>query len=106
MKLLIGLLILLTFFVPFAFAEDLYLFETQKQREQFERLISDARCMVCQNEDLANSTSGFAIDMRNEVYQMVKEGKSNKEITQTMSAQYGYFISFASPFDWKIYLLW
>lgn len=96
----------LILFSSMVFAQDRYPFANPKREQQFKRLTNDMRCMVCQNESLATSTSGFAEDMRNEIYNMVKQGKSDREIIRFMEARYGYFVSFKPPFNWETFLLW
>jgi len=106
MRHLLLISLFLTLLSGVAFAQDRYPFQEPAQRQQFERLTNNIRCMVCQNENLAASTSGFSRDMRSEIYKMVKEGKSDKQIISYMTQRYGYFISFDPPFNWETYLLW
>lgn len=87
-------------------AKDRYPFSTEKQQQQFERIINDMRCMVCQNQNLADSSSGFADDMRSEIYKMVVAGKSDRQVIHFMVKRYGYFVSFDPPFYRETYLLW
>lgn len=106
MRIILILSLLLALFSGIAFAKDRYSFQSPEKRQQFERLTGDMRCMVCQNESLASSTSGFAQDMRGEIYRMLKAGKTDKQIIDYMIARYGYFVSFKPPFGWETYLLW
>ncbi len=98
---------LLLFFVQIgAFANTLYPLDTPKQEAQFNHLLKELRCLVCQNQDLADSNAGLAKDLRNEVYQLVKTGKSDNEIIQYLTARYGDFILFNPPVKAITALLW
>lgn len=87
-------------------AETLYPFDTPQQKAQFECLLRDLRCLVCQNQDLADSNAGLAKDLRNEVYQAVRQGQSDDEIRQYLTVRYGDFILFKPPVKPLTMLLW
>jgi cytochrome c-type biogenesis protein CcmH len=89
-----------------ACANTLYPLDTAKQDAQFSHLLKELRCLVCQNQDLADSNAGLAKDLRDEVYQMVKTGKSDHEIIQYLTARYGDFILFNPPVKSITALLW
>ncbi len=88
------------------FATTSYPLDTPKQEAQFNHLLRELRCLVCQNQDLADSNAGLAKDLRNEVYQLVKTGKTDSEITQYLTARYGDFILFKPPVKAITALLW
>jgi cytochrome c-type biogenesis protein CcmH len=85
---------------------DRYPFSDEKQQKQFQTLIHEFRCLVCQNQNLADSNAGLANDLRQQIYDMVKNGKSNSEITEYMTARYGDFVLFNPPFSPETYFLW
>lgn len=87
-------------------ANTLYPLDTAKQEAQFNHLLRELRCLVCQNQDLADSSAGLAKDLRDEVYQLVKAGKSDKEITEFLTVRYGDFILFNPPLKGVTALLW
>lgn len=89
-----------------AFASGFYPLETPKQTAQFNHLLRELRCLVCQNQDLADSNASLAKDLRNEVYQLVKTGKTDNEIIQYLTARYGDFILFKPPVKTVTALLW
>ena len=62
--------------------------------------------MVCQNETLADSQAGLAIDLRNQVREQMKAGKSDKEIVAFLTARYGDFVLYRPPVRPTTYLLW
>jgi len=100
------LAILLSFVHLTASANATYPLDSAKQEAQFHHLLHDLRCLVCQNQDLADSNAGLAKDLRNEIYNLVKEGKSDKEIIDYATERYGDFILFKPPVKTITYLLW
>ncbi len=88
------------------FAEDLYPLQNSQQQKQFSYLTQQLRCLVCQNEAIADSNAALAADLRQTVYKMVQEGHSNEEIKQYMIARYGHFIWFTPPWQKSTYFLW
>ncbi len=66
----------------------------------------ELRCLVCQNESIAESNADLAIDLRREVIRLVNEGKSNDEVIQYMTDRYGDYVLYKPPFKAKTYLLW
>ena len=98
--------ILLCFIKSVAFANTFYPLDTPKQDAQFSHLLRELRCLVCQNQDLADSNAALAKDLRAEVYQLVKAGKSDSEIMQHLTARYGDFILFKPPVKGVTVLLW
>lgn len=89
-----------------AFSNTLYPLDTPKQDAQFSHLLRELRCLVCQNQDLADSNAGLAKDLRDEVYKLVKEGNSDDEIVHYLTARYGDFILFKPPVKAVTALLW
>ena len=88
------------------FSNTLYPLDTPKQDAQFSHLLRELRCLVCQNQDLADSNAGLAKDLRDEVYTLVKDGKSDDEIVHYLTARYGDFILFKPPVKAVTALLW
>ena len=87
-------------------ANTLYPLDTPKQDAQFTHLLRELRCLVCQNQDLADSNAGLAKDLRDEVYRLVKEGRSDDEVVHYLTARYGDFILFKPPVKAITALLW
>ena len=73
---------------------------------RFKKLTEELRCLVCQNQSLADSHAELAQDLRNEVYRMVNAGDSNKEIIDYMVARYGDFVLYRPPVKNTTYFLW
>lgn len=96
----------LTFFVQIVFANSMYPLPNARQEAQFDHLLKELRCLVCQNQDLADSNAALAKDLRQQVYTMVKDEKSDTEIINYLSARYGDFILFNPPVKSITLLLW
>ena len=64
----------------------------------YQKLISELRCMVCQNQNLAESEAPLAIDLKNKVMEMIKDGKSEEYIKNYLSERYSSFILYKPPF--------
>ena len=87
-------------------AIDPYEFENETQRERYQHFIEDLRCPKCQNQNLAGSDAPIATDLRHELQRLLKEGKTDSEITEYMVSRYGEFILYEPPFDKKTAILW
>ena len=83
-----------------------YKFENKQQEKVYHSLIQDLRCLVCQNQNIAESNAELAKDMRRKTYEMVKQDKSEKEISAFMVARYGDFVLYRPPFEPMTWLLW
>ncbi len=70
------------------------------------KLTSDLRCLVCQNQSLADSHADLAIDLKNQVREQMRAGKSDAEIRAYMVARYGDFVLYDPPFKASTLLLW
>ena len=57
----------------------------------------ELRCLVCQNQTIADSNADLAVDLRNQVRQMLREGKGQQEIIDYMTARYGGFVLYRPP---------
>jgi cytochrome c-type biogenesis protein CcmH len=74
--------------------------------QHFKDLISELRCLVCQNQSLADSDAELAHDLRAEVYEMVQAGKSDSEVVDFLVERYGDFVLYKPPLKPSTYLLW
>ena len=91
----------------FSFASDkIYSFENSNQQIIFENLLEELRCLVCQNQSLADSASGLATDLRDEVYQMVIQDKSQQTIKTFLVERYGNFVLYDPPLNPSTSILW
>ncbi len=74
--------------------------------QRLKKLESELRCLVCQNQTLAESPAGLAGDLRREVRLLIDQGKTDDEIKAYLKARYGDFVLYRPPVDHKTYLLW
>lgn len=100
------LLLLIASYSSVLLANTLYPLENRKEEAQFDHLLKELRCLVCQNQDLADSNAQFAKDLRLKIYDMVKEGQSDSEIINYLTSRYGDFILFNPPVKAITVLLW
>jgi len=99
---------LLTWLIPLSANAviEAYEFDTAEQREQYQGLIAELRCLVCQNQNLADSNAELAQDLRKKTHEMVVDGKSDGEVLDYMQERYGDFVLYRPRFDSKTMLLW
>lgn len=81
-------------------------FASPEQQEVYESLTSELRCLVCQNQTIADSNAELAGDLRRQVYEMLQQGKSREEIVRFMTDRYGDFVLYKPPFKAITGLLW
>jgi cytochrome c-type biogenesis protein CcmH len=73
---------------------------------RFESITKQLRCLVCQNESIADSNAQLAGDLRREVSEQLLAGKSDAEIFDFMTARYGEFVRFNTPLEGKTLAIW
>lgn len=103
-----GMLGVTIFFSSFVSAEisETYVFDSGQKRNQFEKMIHEMRCLVCLNQNLADSNAPLANDLRSVIYQRVKNGESADQIKNYLVSRYGNFISFKPVFSRVTFCLW
>jgi cytochrome c-type biogenesis protein CcmH len=107
MRLMMLPAMLLILFLSFSVtAQEPLVFENQQQQDRFDKLTKELRCLVCQNQNLADSDAQLAHDLRREVHTMLQTGASDKEIKQFMVQRYGDFVLYRPPVQQNTYLLW
>ena len=74
--------------------------------ERVNDITKELRCLVCQNQTIADSHADLAIDLKNQVRDMVKSGKTQTEIVDYMVQRYGDFVRYRPPMEPKTFLLW
>ena len=74
--------------------------------KRVDKLTSELRCLVCQNQSLADSHADLAIDLKNQVRSQMQAGRSDTEIRDYMVARYGDFVLYDPPFKSSTLLLW
>ncbi|MET0089492.1 MAG: cytochrome c-type biogenesis protein [Candidatus Thiodiazotropha sp.] len=83
-----------------------YTFDDPKKHDEFRSIIEEMRCLVCQNESLAGSNADLAVDLRNEIYDMMKQGHDKDDIVKFMVARYGDFVLYNPPLKPTTYPIW
>ena len=81
-------------------------FKSPEQEQRYKDLTEQLRCLVCQNQSLADSQAELAQDLRNEVYHMMVQGQSDKEIVDFLVTRYGDYVLFKPPLKTGTVLLW
>lgn len=89
-----------------AFAIDDHQLPDPEQQKTYEIIISELRCLVCQNQTIADSNAELAADLRRQVYEMMQQGKSKDDIVNFMTDRYGDFVLYNPPLKTKTALLW
>ena len=81
-------------------------FDGPEQEARYNKLIAELRCLVCQNQNLADSNAELAVDLRRKTYEMVKQDKSEGEIVDFMVDRYGEFVLYRPRLSNSTLLLW
>lgn len=89
-----------------AFAIDPLPFQNTAQRDRFQHLTGELRCMVCQDESLLASNADFAKQLRRQIFDMMQQGKSDQEIKDWLVARYSSFILYDPPLAPSTIALW
>lgn len=99
---------LVILFIPLQLwgAEDFYQFNTEKEQKRFTLLTSQLRCLVCQNQNLAESNAPLAADLRQQIYLHIQQGESDQVIIDYLVSRYGNFILYRPPFTIATLGLW
>lgn len=73
---------------------------------RYTQLIAELRCLVCQNQTLADSDADLAHDLRREVYDLMQAGRSDAQIVEFLVQRYGDFVLYSPPLRPATYMLW
>ena len=96
------LAVLFAVFAAGAFAQS----ADPKSEQRMKALAEELRCLVCQNQTIADSSAGLAVDLRNQVREMLRQGKGREQIVSYMSDRYGDFVLYRPPLKESTALLW
>lgn len=77
-----------------------------KQQARYQTFISQLRCLVCQNQTIADSTAPLALDLRDQVHRQIASGLSDKEIRKYLTDRYGDFVLYKPPLSARTAALW
>lgn len=81
-------------------------FDDATKQQRYETLIKELRCLVCQNQSLADSDADLAKDLRDEVYQIIQKGDSEEQAISFLVARYGDFVLYRPPVNQTTLFLW
>ena len=98
---MVRLVLLACFFAALARAADDPVFE-----KRVTALANELRCLVCQNQTLADSNAPLAVDLRNQIREQLKGGASERDVVDFMVARYGDFVLYRPPFKASTIALW
>ena len=107
MKNLIAIFVLLFSCAQIAWAGEAAPAAADPELEKRVNAISEElRCLVCQNQSLADSNADLAVDLKNQVREKLKQGMTEREIVDYMVARYGDFVLYRPPVKATTYFLW
>jgi cytochrome c-type biogenesis protein CcmH len=89
-----------------ALAQEPLSFDTPEQEARFQQLTLELRCLVCQNQNLADSDAELARDLREEIYEMMMAGQDNEQIKTFLVDRYGDFVLYRPALGGNTLLLW
>lgn len=76
------------------------------QQKTYERLTHEVRCLVCQNQTIADSSAPLASDLRREIREMLEAGRSEDEVKTFLLDRYGDFVLYKPRLRWSTAVLW
>jgi cytochrome c-type biogenesis protein CcmH len=97
---------LLFYAIAYASPIEIYPFNSPADEKKFQTLLKELRCLVCQNQNIAESNAPLASDLRLLIYKSIKQGKSEKQIKEYLTSRYGPFILLQPAFSPLTYVLW
>ena len=106
MKTVIATVLLFMATLSVASTIETFKFDNPKQEALYQSLIVELRCLVCQNQSIADSNAELAQDMRRKTYELIMAGKSEREIMDFMAERYGDFMLYRPPMEPMTWALW
>jgi cytochrome c-type biogenesis protein CcmH len=106
MRKLLGILTLLALAMPAAAIDDSQAFDDPELQARYEKIVSEVRCLKCQNQTLKDSNAFLAGDLRREIHRMLEEGLSDDEIYDFLVDRYGEFALYRPRASGKTLILW
>lgn len=76
------------------------------EKDQYKEVASELRCLVCQNQSLADSHASLAVDLKEKIAAQIREGKTNEEIKSYMQDRYGEFVIYKPAYSMENAVLW
>jgi cytochrome c-type biogenesis protein CcmH len=87
-------------------AQEPLIFDSKEQESRYNGLTLELRCLVCQNQNLADSDAPLAQDLRKEIYDMMQAGQTDDQIKTFMVDRYGDFVLYRPPMQGNTLALW
>jgi cytochrome c-type biogenesis protein CcmH len=81
-------------------------FQSELEERRYRSLIAELRCVMCQNQSLADSNAQIAVDLRREVLTLIRDGRSDGEIRDYLVQRYGEFVLYRPRVGAATWLLW
>ena len=81
-------------------------FSNAAEEQRFHALVTELRCVMCQNQSLADSNAQIAHDLRREVLELMRQGKTDAQIKDYLVARYGEFVLYKPRIEERTWLLW
>lgn len=81
-------------------------FDDPARQQRYETLINELRCLVCQNQTIADSNADLALDLRQKVAEQIAAGKTDEQVIDYLTARYGDFVLYRPPVQPNTWLLW
>jgi cytochrome c-type biogenesis protein CcmH len=106
MRIALALLLAVALVAPVAAGEAAPAAEDPVLEKRVIELATELRCLVCQNQSLADSNAPLAVDLRNQIRERMREGQSESQIVDFMVARYGDFVLYRPPVKGTTALLW
>lgn len=97
---------LIVFCCSIAHAFEERTFDTPEGANLYDTLIKELRCLVCQNQNIADSNADLAVDLRREIYTMIQAGSTKANIIDFMVQRYGEFVLYNPRFSSRTIILW
>ena len=104
------IIIPLIFFFTFSsiaeYSDEILIFESNENRDLYYSLIGELRCPKCQNQNLLDSNSPLAIDLKNQLYVLINDDYGKDQIKEYMRSRYGDYILYNPPLNKQTLILW
>jgi cytochrome c-type biogenesis protein CcmH len=81
-------------------------FDDPALQARYRVIINETRCLVCQNQTIADSNAGLAVDLRREIRSMLEEGATDQQVIDFLVGRYGDFVLYRPPVNSTTWLLW
>lgn len=100
------IIVMLMSLTVFASDTNMYTFSNDIDAKRFHAFTQDIRCMVCQNQSVAESNSMFAEDMKDWLYEAIENGQTDFEIKAALVKRFGDSVFYTPPFQANTWVLW